>query len=74
MATVTVRRVGAGRVNARYTSEFSRLPGQKFDPFDLAEMSRDLRVSALLSPREARDLVLGAHEKGVATIDTGEER
>ena len=69
MATVTVRRVGKKRVNARYTSEFSALPGQTFGPFDFAEMGRDLRVSALLSPIQARNLVLDAHEKGEATSD-----
>lgn len=35
--TVTVRKKGA-----RYTSEFSKLPGQTFGPYDFAEMIRDL--------------------------------
>jgi hypothetical protein len=62
MSTVTVTRVRRG-----FTSAFSALPGQVFGPYDLPEMVRDLTVSALLSPRQARDLVLQAAAEGQAT-------
>lgn len=65
MATVTVRKRGQ-----RFTSEFSVLPGRKFGPWDMPEMIRDLTVSALLSPMEARNLVFDAAVKGSATTET----
>jgi len=64
--TVTVTKKGKG-----FISEFSKLPGQQFGPWDFSEMSRDLRISALLSPRAARDLVLEAAEKGAVTVPVG---
>lgn len=66
MHTVTVKRRGN-----RYVSEFSQLPGKSFGPFDFAEMCRDLRVAALLTSREARDLVLDVAKQGQATRQVG---
>ena len=60
--TVTVRKRGQ-----KVTSEFSALPGRQFGPWTMAEMIRDLTVSALLTRLEARDLVLDAAVKGSAT-------
>lgn len=62
--TVTFRR-------KKYWSEFSKLPGQEFGPYDFAEIVSDLRVSALLEPLEARDLVLDANANGSATTEVG---
>ncbi|MEX5635771.1 hypothetical protein [Parafrankia sp. FMc2] len=68
---VTVTRKGAkkkvGAFDARYTVEFSALPGKKFGPWDYRETQRDLTVSALLEPTEARALVLDAFVEGSAT-------
>lgn len=63
MDTVTVRKKGK-----RFTSEFSRLPGQIFGPYGFPELCRDLTVSALLTPMEARNLVMDAAVKGSATL------
>ncbi|MFK0047771.1 hypothetical protein ACIQU4_27520 [Streptomyces sp. NPDC090741] len=63
--TVTVRKTGD-----RYVSEFSALPGRTFGPWDFPEMIRDLRVSALLAPLAARDLVMDAAVYGTATTTT----
>jgi hypothetical protein len=60
---VTVTKVGFDR----YTVTFSRLPGRRFGPWNLAETKRDLQVSALLDGAEARDLVLDAASMGSAT-------
>jgi len=64
--TVTVIRHGKN-----FKSTFSQLPGKTFGPFPLGEMVRDLTVSALLSSRDARDLVLEASAKGRATVPVG---
>ncbi len=64
MNTVTVSRKGK-----RFVSEFSQLPGKTFGPWDFSEMVRDLTVSALLHPMDARDLVLTAHEHGSVTTE-----
>jgi hypothetical protein len=64
--TVTVR-----ATRGRYTAEFSALPGRIFGPWDMAEMIQDLRISALLEPLEARDLVFDAAVEGAATTSTG---
>jgi hypothetical protein len=64
--TVTVTRKGK-----RFTLTFSKLQGQTFGPYEFAEAVRDLRVSALLAPLAARDLVLDAHAQGSATAPTG---
>ncbi|MCX4826637.1 hypothetical protein OG883_44155 [Streptomyces sp. NBC_01142] len=64
--TVTVH-----AARGRYTAEFSALPGRTFGPWDMAEMIQDLTISALLEPREARDLVFDAAVKGAATTGTG---
>jgi len=61
--TVTVTKKGK-----RFVSEFSQLPGRKFGPYDFAEMIRDLRVAALLTPLEARDLVMEASVNGKASV------
>ncbi|MER0477120.1 hypothetical protein ABR737_01900 [Streptomyces sp. Edi2] len=66
VSTVTVH---ANR--RRYTAEFSALPGRVFGPWDMTEMIQDLRVSALLDPRAARDLVFDATVAGSATANTG---
>ncbi|MFI1765347.1 hypothetical protein ACH41H_25275 [Streptomyces sp. NPDC020800] len=63
--TVTVRKTGD-----RYVSEFSALPGRTFGPWDFSEMIRDLKVSALLTPLAARDLVMDAAVHGTATTTT----
>lgn len=55
------------RVGKRFRLAFSRLPGRTFGPFSMAEAIKDLRVSALLSPADARDLVLDAAAKGRAS-------
>lgn len=55
-----------------YTLTFSKLPGQKFGPFGLAEAIQDLTVSALLDPLAARSLVMDAATGGSATTETGE--
>lgn len=65
-STVTVTKKGK-----RYVAAYSKLPGKTFGPFDLPEMVRDLRVAALLSPMDARNLVLEAHEKSSATTKCG---
>lgn len=65
VATVTVRKRGQ-----RFTSEFSALPGRTFGPWDMAEMIRDLTVSALLSRYDARNLVMDAAVKGECTTET----
>ncbi len=64
--TVTVTKKGK-----RFLAAYSELPGKVFGPFDLSEMVRDLRVAALLSPMDARNLVLEAHDKGSATVKYG---
>lgn len=55
----------------RFVSSFSSLPGRTFGPFALGEMVRDLRVAALLTASQARDLVLDAAVKGSATTQCG---
>lgn len=73
--TVTVTRGGKRpRVNAKYRLSFSQLPDRTFGPWDFAETVRDLRVSALLAPTEARTLVLNAHANGSATTMMGGSR
>lgn len=63
--TVTVTKKGK-----RFRSSFSLLPGKSFGPWELSEMIQDLTISALLSPREARDLVFDAAVHGSATAAT----
>lgn len=65
------RQVPAGAFDARYTVTFDALPGRTFGPWDYHEMRRDLTVSALLEPVEARALVLDAWLNGTATCPTG---
>ena len=62
MDTVTVTKRGE-----RYVSTFSKLPGRTFGPYEFADMIRDLRVSAFLSPIAARGLVMDAAVNGSAT-------
>lgn len=66
MNTVTVKRKGQ-----RFVLSFSALPGRTFGPFDFPEAVRDLRISALLSPIEARDLVCQAATEGQSTREVG---
>jgi hypothetical protein len=53
---------------------FSKLPGQKFGPYDLPGAVGQLRVAALLEPIDARNLVLNAAaaDDHTATAQTGE--
>jgi hypothetical protein len=55
----------------RYEVTFDALPGRTFGPWGYHEMHRDLIVSALLEPVEARGLVLDAWRNGTATCPTG---
>ena len=64
--TVVKRRTGF----PLYTLAFSVLHGQTFGPWEFDETVRDLTVSALLSPLDARNLVLDALERGTATSPT----
>ena len=64
--TVVKRRTGF----PLYTLAFSALPGHTFGPWDFSETVRDLTVSALLSPFDARGLVLAALDHGSATVPT----
>ena len=57
----------------RFVSEFSKLPGQVFGPYDFAEIVSDLRVSAFLAPLDARNLVMDAAVNGTATAAIPEE-
>lgn len=68
---VTVTRKGK-----KFTLVFSKLPGRTFGPYDFAEAVRDLTVSALLSPMDARNLVMDAGANGTAQTetDTGDSR
>ena len=68
--TVTVTRARSGR-DSRYTLSFSALPGRTFGPWDFAETARDLRVSALMTPVDARNLVCDAAARGTATSEMG---
>ena len=65
MKTVTVTKKGK-----RFVSAYSALPGREFGPFDFAEMIRDLRVAALLTPQTAFDLVCDASVNGSATAES----
>ncbi|TLQ39204.1 hypothetical protein [Streptomyces marianii] len=67
MSTPTVTVHGS---NGRYTCEFSALPGRTFGPWDLIETIQELKISALLSAREARDVVFDAAVNGTATAHT----
>ena len=53
-----------------YKLAFSALHGQTFGPWDFSETVRDLTVSALLTPFDARGLVLAALDHGSATVST----
>lgn len=64
--TVTVTRRPCGE----FVIRFSRLPGQTFGPWEFAETVRDLTVSALLEPIDARNLVIEASVHGSATTDS----
>lgn len=63
--TVTVSKYG----KSRFKVSFSLLPGRSFGPWELPETIRDLTVSALLSPLDARTLVCDAAVKGSATTE-----
>ena len=63
-ATVTVRSQGD-----KYVCEVSQLPGQTFGPWDMPEMIQDLTISALLTPLQARDVVMDAAIHGEATTE-----
>ena len=70
-ASKTMRKFG-DETSRAYTLTFSKLPGQPFGPYSFTQAVRDLRVSALLEPLAARDLVLDATTEGTATTETGE--
>jgi hypothetical protein len=55
----------------RFRLSFSQLPGKTFGPYNFTETARDLTVSALLSPMDARNLVLDAHTHGSVTREVG---
>lgn len=55
----------------RFTVQFSALPDQTFGPWNFTRTTRDLTISALLSPMDARNLVLDAHANGSATTPVG---
>jgi hypothetical protein len=57
-----VRTVTVTYARKRWSLEFSKLPGQKFGPYDLAEAAGQLRVAALLEPLAVRELLLDAAE------------
>lgn len=56
--------------DSRFWVTFARLPGKEWGPWGLAETVRDLTVSALLAPMDARNLALDAVERGSATTIT----
>lgn len=62
--TVTITKRGK-----RFVITHSRLPGQKFGPFDFAEAGRELFIGMLLSRMDARNLMLDASEHGSATAE-----
>ena len=68
--SVTVTLVKRSTGFLRYKLEFSALPGQRFGPWEFDETVRDLTVSALLAPLDARNLVLAALDFGSATVST----
>ena len=68
--SVTVTLVKRSTGFLRYKLAFSALPGQSFGPWEFDETVRDLTVSALLSPIDARNLVLTALICGSATSPT----
>lgn len=71
MATVTVTSSAAmGSSGKEWTLEFSRLPGQKFGPYGFTEVIGQLRIAALLSPLDARNLVMDAVTQGTVTAET----
>lgn len=53
--------------NGRFVVAFGKLPDHKGKPQSLASAMIELRVSALLSPLEARNLCLDASEHGSAS-------
>lgn len=55
------------QLNAKYTVSFSVLPDRTFSPWDFVRTVHDLTISALLSPLDARNLVLDAHVNGTST-------
>lgn len=71
---VTVTRTSKGSKDpllARYRVAFDRLPGRTFEPWRFAEMVRDLRVSTLLDPFDAWELVNRAGVEGSASTEAG---
>jgi len=65
--SVTVTLVKRSTGFLRYKLAFSARGGQSFGPWEFDETVRDITVSALLSPLDARNLVLTALERGTAT-------
>jgi hypothetical protein len=65
--TVTCRR-------KRYTLTHSKLPEQEFGPYSFADAIKELRIGALLSVLDARNLVMDAATSAdrTATAPTGE--
>jgi len=58
------------KAGQRYKLSFSKLPGKSFGPYEFTEAIRDLRISALLEPMDARNLVMDAAVEGSATRET----
>jgi hypothetical protein len=69
--TTEVPTVTVTYARKRWSLEFSKLPGQKFGPYDFADVMGQLYVGALLERLEARNLVFDAQAKGSATAPTG---
>jgi hypothetical protein len=73
---VTVARNGLVRwydaLHDYYTVTLDALPGRTFGSWTFDETCRDLTVSALLSPADARALVLDAWAAGSASRPVGE--
>lgn len=65
--TVTVKKAP----RKRFTLEFSALPDQSFGPYGFAEAISQVGFAALLSPIDARNLVMDAAVDGAATAETG---
>ena len=73
--TVTVTRTTQAKTtdairDTRFRLTFSALPGQTFGPYGYQDARGDLLVAALLSPADARNLLLDAMAVGEATAET----
>jgi hypothetical protein len=68
--TVTCKTAPNTKVGAKdFTTSFSKLPDETFGPYSFVDVIQDLKVSALLSPVDARNLVMDAAVNGSATME-----